>query len=49
LQTDAQVTAESGKPLVDKQPALFAELDEDQWRSTASVSPKKMPASSSAL
>ena len=48
LQTDAEVTAESGKPLVSKQPALFAELDEDQWRSTASVSPKKAPASSSA-
>jgi uncharacterized protein (DUF488 family) len=47
-QTEAQVSAESGKPLVDKQPALFAELDEDQWRSTASVSPKRAPASSSA-
>jgi uncharacterized protein (DUF488 family) len=46
LQTDAQVTAESGKPLVDTQPALFAELDEDQWRSTASVSPKRVPVSS---
>ena len=48
LQTEAEVTAESGKPLVGEQPALFAELDEDQWRSTASVSPKKAPASSSA-
>jgi uncharacterized protein (DUF488 family) len=48
MQTDAQVTAESGKPLESGQPALFAELDEDQWRSTASVSRKKAPASSSA-
>jgi hypothetical protein len=48
LQTDAQVAAESGKPLESGQPALFAELDEDQWRSTASVSRKKVPASSSA-
>jgi uncharacterized protein (DUF488 family) len=48
LQSEAQVTAESGKPLVNGQPALFAELDEDQWRSTASVSPKRMPVNSSA-
>jgi uncharacterized protein (DUF488 family) len=48
LQSEAQVTAESGKPLVSGQPALFAELDEDQWRSTASVSPKRAPANSSA-
>lgn len=48
LQTDAEVAAESGKPLVNEQPALFAELDEDQWRSTASVSPKRTPANSSA-
>ncbi|MGH9600331.1 MAG: DUF488 family protein [Terracidiphilus sp.] len=48
LQSDAEVAAESGKPLIGAQPALFAELDEDQWRSTASVSPKRTPASSSA-
>ncbi|MGH9564229.1 MAG: DUF488 family protein [Terracidiphilus sp.] len=48
LQTDKEVTAESGKPLVSEQPALFAELEEDQWRSTASVSQKRAPASSSA-
>jgi hypothetical protein len=42
------VAAEAGKPLVGVQPALFAELDEDQWRSTASVLPKRAPASSSA-
>ena len=48
LETDAEVAAESRKPLVSGQPALFAELDEDQWRSTASVSPKRTPASSSA-
>ncbi len=47
-QTDAEVAAESGKPLANEQLALFAELDEDQWRSTASVSPRKAPASSSA-
>ena len=41
LMTDEDVAGESGKPLVNEQPALFAELDEDQWRSTASVSPKK--------
>jgi uncharacterized protein (DUF488 family) len=47
-QSDAQVAAESGKPLASEQPALFAELDEDAWRSTASVSRKRAPASSSA-
>jgi uncharacterized protein (DUF488 family) len=46
LQSDEAVAAESGKPLIGAQPALFAELDEDQWRSTASVLPKKAPASS---
>jgi uncharacterized protein (DUF488 family) len=46
LQAESDVAAESGKPLVNVQPALFAELDEDKWRSTASVSPKKTPASS---
>ncbi len=49
LETDAEVAAASRKPLVNEQPALFAELDEDQWRSTASVSPKRAPASSSVL
>jgi uncharacterized protein (DUF488 family) len=48
IETDEDVTAQSGKALVDNQPALFAELDEDKWRSTASVLPKKTPASSSA-
>ena len=48
LETDEAVATQSGKPLVDTQPALFAELDEDKWRSTASVLPKKAPASSSA-
>jgi hypothetical protein len=33
---------------VNEQPALFAELDEDQWRSTASVSPRRTPESFSA-
>jgi uncharacterized protein (DUF488 family) len=48
LQSEAELTAESGKPLVKVQPALFADLEEDQWRSTASVSLKKVPATSSA-
>jgi hypothetical protein len=48
VETEAEVAAQSGKPLEAAQPALFAELDEDKWRSTASVLPKKAPASSSA-
>ena len=48
LQPDAEVADESGRELVSSQPALFAEMDEDQWRSTASVSPKKTPLNSSA-
>jgi uncharacterized protein (DUF488 family) len=48
VETDSDVTAASGKCLVNEQPALFAELNEDQWRSTASVSPKRVPASFSA-
>jgi len=48
LQTDAEVAAESGKALRKGQAALFAELEEDEWRSTASVSQKRAPASSSA-
>jgi uncharacterized protein (DUF488 family) len=48
LESDETVAAQARKPLVGSQPALFAELDEDQWRSTASVLPKKAPASSSA-
>jgi uncharacterized protein (DUF488 family) len=45
LESDQTVAVVSGKPLVGAQPALFAELDEDQWRSTASVLPKKAPES----
>jgi uncharacterized protein (DUF488 family) len=48
LDSDETVASEAGKPLIDTQPALFAELDEDQWRSTASVSPKKAHESFSA-
>jgi uncharacterized protein (DUF488 family) len=48
IESDEIVAAEARKPLVDGQPALFAELDEDKWRSTASVLPKRVPASSSA-
>lgn len=47
IETEAEVAAESKKPLSVKQPALFAELEEDQWRSTASVLPRKAQASSS--
>jgi len=47
VETDAEVAEKAGKPLVDAQPALFAELDEDQWRSTASVLPKGAPGASS--
>ncbi|MGA2571183.1 MAG: DUF488 domain-containing protein [Terracidiphilus sp.] len=48
VESDAQVAADSGKPLVDAQAELFAEIEEDKWRSTASVLPKRAPASSSA-
>ena len=48
VESDAQVAAESGKPLVDAQAELFAEIEEDKWRSTASVLPKRAPANSSA-
>jgi uncharacterized protein (DUF488 family) len=48
LESDITVATESGKPLIDTQPALFAELDEDQWRSTASVLLKNAPESFSA-
>ncbi|HEV2618950.1 MAG TPA: DUF488 domain-containing protein [Acidobacteriaceae bacterium] len=47
VQTEEQVAAASGKPLVEPQPALFTELDEDKWRSTASVSPRNQRPSSS--
>jgi uncharacterized protein (DUF488 family) len=49
LMSDDDVARESGKPLVNQQPALFAELNEDQWRSTVSVSPRKARASSRLL
>lgn len=41
LETEGQVAAASGKPLVDPQPALFAEVNEAKWKSTASVSRKR--------
>jgi uncharacterized protein (DUF488 family) len=47
VESDAQVAADSRKPLVDSQAELFAEIEEDKWRSTASVSPKRAPATSS--
>jgi uncharacterized protein (DUF488 family) len=48
VESDAQVAAGSGKPLVDAQAELFAEVEEDKWRSTASVLPKRAPVGSSA-
>jgi uncharacterized protein (DUF488 family) len=48
LQTEADVAAESGKAMTETQPALFAELDEARWRSTASVLRKGPPPNSSA-
>jgi len=47
LQAEEQVAVSSGKALVEMQPALFAEMDEDKWRSTASVSPKNQQPNSS--
>jgi len=47
LHDEAQVVKDSGKRLAEAQPALFADLDEDQWRSTASVSRRAQPSSSS--
>jgi len=41
LQSDEAIAAESGKPLTDPQPALFAEVNEAKWKSTASVSRKR--------
>ncbi len=48
LESDKVVAEVSEKSLVDPQGELFAELEEDKWRSTASVLPKKAPANSSA-
>ncbi len=48
VESEAVVALASGKPLVDAQAGLFAELEEDKWRSTASVLPRKAPANSSA-
>jgi uncharacterized protein (DUF488 family) len=48
LHDEATVVSASGKLLSGTQPALFAEIDEERWRSTASVSPKSRQPSSSA-
>jgi uncharacterized protein (DUF488 family) len=48
VESDGTVALSSGKSLLDAQGELFAELEEDKWRSTASVLPKRVPASSSA-
>jgi len=34
VQSEAAVAAQSGKPLIELQPALFGEMDEANWRST---------------
>jgi uncharacterized protein (DUF488 family) len=47
IEDDQAVAAESGKPLTQPQPALFSDMDEDKWRSTASVLPKNRQPSSS--
>jgi uncharacterized protein (DUF488 family) len=36
-ETDDEVASRSGKALVEKQPALFGELDEASWRSTGVI------------
>jgi uncharacterized protein (DUF488 family) len=46
LEDEAAIAAASGKLLSETQPALFADMDEDKWRSTASVLPKNRPNSS---
>ena len=46
-QSEPELAAQSNKPLTQPQPALFAELNEAKWRSTASVSRKNPPPSSS--
>jgi uncharacterized protein (DUF488 family) len=46
LQDEAEVVRASGKLLAETQPALFQDLAEDKWRSTASVSPKNRQPSS---
>ncbi len=46
LQTDAEVEALSGKQLIERQPALFGELDEASWRSSAPIG---KPAATSAF
>jgi uncharacterized protein (DUF488 family) len=40
LHDEAAIVSATGKQLSGAQPALFAEIDEERWRSTASVSPK---------
>ena len=37
LQSDPEVEAQSGKQLIERQPALFGELDEASWRSSAPI------------
>jgi hypothetical protein len=49
VETDAEISAASGKASVDPQPALFGEIDEAKWKSTASVSRKRVPENSGVL
>jgi uncharacterized protein (DUF488 family) len=46
LQDEPAIVNTSGKLLSEIQPALFAEIDEERWRSTASVLPKNRQPSS---
>ncbi|HEX7157978.1 MAG TPA: DUF488 domain-containing protein [Edaphobacter sp.] len=48
LQAEVDVARASGKEIAEKQPALFAELEEARWRSTASVLRKGQQPNSSA-
>lgn len=37
LESDAEVARQSGKPLIEPQPALFGELEEASWRSSGVI------------
>jgi uncharacterized protein (DUF488 family) len=47
IDEEADVLKASGKPLTQPQPALFPEINEERWRSTASVSPRNRQSNSS--
>jgi uncharacterized protein (DUF488 family) len=47
IDDEPAIAGASGKPLTQTQPALFPEINEERWRSTASVLPKNRQPSSS--